>query len=68
LNTQSEKTESVADASPTKAQRLITPVTLSGTARDALRAAVRQLEEQYNDGDPFPDRDSELKGGNPNLK
>jgi hypothetical protein len=45
-----------------------TPVTLSGTARDALRAAVRQLEEQYNDGDPFPDRDSELKGGNPNLK
>jgi hypothetical protein len=35
---------------------LITPVTLSGTARDALRAAVRQLEEQYNDGDPFPDR------------
>lgn len=45
-----------------------TPVTLSGTARDALRAAVRQLEEQYNDGEPFPDRDAELKGGNPNLK
>lgn len=45
-----------------------TPVTLSGTARDALRAAVRQLEEQYNDGEPFPDRDEELKGGNPNLK
>jgi hypothetical protein len=45
-----------------------TPVTLSGTARDALKAAVQQLEEQYNDGDPFPDRDEELKGGNPNLK
>lgn len=41
-----------------------TPVTLSGTARDALR----QLEEEYNDGEPFPDRDEELKGGNPNLK
>jgi hypothetical protein len=45
-----------------------TPITLSGTARDALRAAVRQLEEQHNDGEPFPDRDAELKGGNPNLK
>jgi len=45
-----------------------TPITLSGTARDALRAAVRQLEEEQNDGEPFPDRDSELKGGNPNLK
>ena len=45
-----------------------TPVTLSGTARDALKAAVRQLEEEHNDGEPFPDRDSELKGGNPNLK
>jgi hypothetical protein len=45
-----------------------TPITLSGTARDALEAAVRQLEEEYNDGEPFPDRDSELKGGNPNLK
>ena len=43
-------------------------VTLSGTARDALKAAVRQLEEKHNDGDPFPDRDEELKGGNPNLK
>jgi len=43
-------------------------VTLSGTARDALRAAVEQLEEQFNDGEPFPDRDEELKGGNPNLK
>jgi hypothetical protein len=45
-----------------------TPVTLSGTARDALRAAANQLEEEYNDGKPFPDRDEELKGGNPNLK
>jgi len=45
-----------------------TPVTLSGTARDALKAAVRQLEEEHNDGEPFPDRDAELKGGNPNLK
>ena len=45
-----------------------TPVTLSGTARDALKAAVRQLEEEYNGGEPFPDRDEELKGGNPNLK
>ncbi|WP_263842052.1 hypothetical protein [Salinibacter sp.] len=45
-----------------------TPVTLSGTARDALKAAVRQLEEEYNGGEPFPDRDQELKGGNPNLK
>jgi len=43
-------------------------VTLSGTARDALRAAVEQLEEQFNGGEPFPDRDEELKGGNPNLK
>lgn len=45
-----------------------TPITLSGTARDALQAAVRQLEEEHNDGEPFPDRDAELKGGNPNLK
>ena len=45
-----------------------TPVTLSGTARDALRAAANQLEEKYNSGEPFPDRDEELKGGNPNLK
>ncbi|MCS4198476.1 hypothetical protein [Salinibacter ruber] len=45
-----------------------TPITLSGTARDALRAAVQQLEEEHNDGEPFPDRDAELKGGNPNLK
>ncbi|WP_103019404.1 hypothetical protein [Salinibacter altiplanensis] len=45
-----------------------TPVTLSGTARDALKAAVRQLEERFNDGQSFPDRDEELKGGNPNLK
>ena len=45
-----------------------TPVTLSGTARDALKAAARQLEEEYNNGEPFPDRDEELKGGNPNLK
>lgn len=45
-----------------------TPVTLSGTARDALRAAANQLEEEHNDGEPFPDRDEELKGGNPNLK
>jgi hypothetical protein len=45
-----------------------TPVTLSGTARDALRAAANQLEEEYNNGEPFPDRDEELKGGNPNLK
>jgi len=43
-------------------------VTLSGTARDALRAAVEQLEEQFNDGESFPDRDEELRGGNPNLK
>jgi len=45
-----------------------TPVTLSGTARDALRAAVEQIEAEYNGGEPFPDRDAELKGGNPNLK
>ena len=45
-----------------------TPVTLSGTARDALRAAANQLEEKYNNGESFPDRDEELKGGNPNLK
>lgn len=45
-----------------------TPVTLSGTARDALKAAVRQLEEEYNGGDAFPNRNNELKGGNPNLK
>jgi len=45
-----------------------TPVTLSGTARDALRAAVEQIEAEHNGGEPFPDRDAELKGGNPNLK
>jgi hypothetical protein len=45
-----------------------TPVTLSGTARDALRAAVEMLEEEYNDGERFLSRGSELKGGNPNLK
>jgi hypothetical protein len=45
-----------------------TPVTLSGTARDALRAAVEMLEQEYNDGERFLNRGAELKGGNPNLK
>lgn len=40
-------------------------VTLSGTARDALRAAVEMIEEHYNDGERFPPRDEDLRGGRP---
>jgi hypothetical protein len=40
-------------------------VTLSGTARDALRAAVEMIEQRYNDGERFPPRDEDLKGGRP---
>jgi hypothetical protein len=40
-------------------------VTLSGTARDALRAAVEKIEEHYNDGERFPPRDEDLRGGRP---
>ena len=40
-------------------------VTLSGTARKALRAAVEQIESQYNGGERFPPRDEELRGGRP---
>lgn len=40
-------------------------VTLSGTARDALRAAVEMIEERYNDGERFPPRDEDLRGGRP---
>jgi hypothetical protein len=40
-------------------------VTLSGLARRALRKAVEEIEQQYNDGEPFPDRDEDLKGGRP---
>jgi len=40
-------------------------VTLSGTARDALRAAVGMIEERYNGGERFPPRDEDLKGGRP---
>jgi hypothetical protein len=40
-------------------------ITLSGTARDALRAAVRQIEKEHNDGDRFPPRDGQLQGGRP---
>jgi hypothetical protein len=40
-------------------------VTLSGTARDALWAALEQLEARFNEGEPFPDRDENLQGGRP---
>jgi hypothetical protein len=40
-------------------------VTLSGTARDALRAAVEMIEERYNEGERFPPRDEDLRGGRP---
>ena len=40
-------------------------VTLSGTARDALWDALEEIERRYNDGEPFPERDEDLKGGRP---
>ena len=40
-------------------------VTMSDLATDGIRAAVKQIEEQRNDGEPFPDRKQELKGGRP---
>jgi hypothetical protein len=55
-------------------------VTLSGTARKWLQKAVEALEDEYNDGEPFPDRrehdkggghlteDGNLVGGNPDLE
>jgi hypothetical protein len=43
-------------------------LTLSGTARDALRDAVEEIEAKHNDGEPFPPRDEDLKGGNPELQ
>lgn len=40
-------------------------VTLSGMAREALEAAVEEIEDRLNDGERFPDRDADLKGGRP---
>ena len=40
-------------------------VTLSGTARDALWDALEEIERRYNEGEPFPERDEDLKGGRP---
>lgn len=40
-------------------------ITMSDLATEGIRAAVKHIEEQRNDGDPFPSRERELKGGRP---
>ena len=40
-------------------------VTMSELSTEGIRAAVKHIEERRNDGEPFPDRDRELKGGRP---
>jgi hypothetical protein len=40
-------------------------LTLAATAEGALRRELERLKEQYNDGEDFPPRESELRGGRP---
>jgi hypothetical protein len=40
-------------------------LTLTGLAERALRAELQRLKEQYNDGQEFPPRQEDLKGGRP---
>lgn len=40
-------------------------LTLAGLADEALRRELARLQRTSNHGDPFPPRQSELKGGRP---
>lgn len=40
-------------------------LTLTQLAENALRAELRRLKALYNDGQDFPRRDEELRGGRP---
>ncbi len=40
-------------------------LTLTKLAEDALRAELERLKKRYNDGQEFPARDEELRGGRP---
>lgn len=40
-------------------------VTMSGIATEGIKKVVKAIEEERNDGEKFPSRDQELKGGRP---
>ena len=40
-------------------------LTLTKLAESALRNALQDLKDRYNDGEEFPPRSEELKGGRP---
>ncbi len=40
-------------------------LTLTKLAEDALRSELERLKQLYNNGNAFPARDEELKGGRP---
>lgn len=40
-------------------------LTLTKLAEDALRAELDRLKERFNEGNDFPARDEELRGGRP---
>ncbi len=40
-------------------------LTLTQFAENAFRAELRRLQMLYNNGQPFPRRDEELRGGRP---
>ncbi len=40
-------------------------LTLTRLAEDALRAELERLKDRYNEGNDFPIRDEELRGGRP---
>lgn len=40
-------------------------LTLTKLAEQALRAQLQLLKDRYNDGEDFPQRSDELKGGRP---
>jgi hypothetical protein len=40
-------------------------LTLTKLAENALRAELERLKERFNEGNDFPERDEELRGGRP---
>jgi hypothetical protein len=40
-------------------------MTLAKLAENALRAELKRLKDQYNNGQDFPPRDADLQGGRP---
>ncbi len=40
-------------------------MTLAKLADNALRAELKRLKDQYNNGQDFPPRDADLQGGRP---